>query len=392
MLGNCILRNPSTKDLRFDKGALCESLLFFNKAHLLIDMATLAAMVQANFLDDLTTMLKEGLLTGNYSPQAAVLYSENKGWMRENFFTVVRFGGDQKHPNLRNPELMEAQLARSLQDKAKARRYFRSLADLISFDDLEDNGVPLLGRGDVSDPEIAREVAKLALLKYGVPESEIKFKTIDVLPLDGFRFAVTTDIDFDRIRQFVPEEDRAGFGPNYLFPAIGDARLDIGLAARHNAAFVGNEQNELITSMILRRSVGARFNGEKPIRQIYDFISVTVPSIREIINSGERTPNEFTKLFDKAEAFRKWLNEQNPNADLVREMLREKANVDWLERLPTKAMRFGLFTGIGMAADFFVPGTGAIAGAVDTFLMERLGKKWRPHYFVENHLRGFLEK
>jgi hypothetical protein len=93
----------------------------------------------------------------------------------------------------------------------------------------------------------------------------------------------------------------------------------------------------------------------------------------------------------KAGAFRKWLNEQNPNADLVKEMLREKARSDWLESLPMKAMRFGLFTGLGTAADYFAPGASIATGAVDTFLIERLGKNWRPHYFVENHLRGFLD-
>jgi hypothetical protein len=89
MLGNCIFRNPSTRDGQFDKGSLCEALLFFGKGHLLIDMATLAAMVQADFLDILVVMLKEGYLTGNYSPQTAVLYTDNKGGIREHFFTVV---------------------------------------------------------------------------------------------------------------------------------------------------------------------------------------------------------------------------------------------------------------------------------------------------------------
>ena len=60
MLGNCIFRNPATRDGKLDKGSLCESLLFFGKAHLFIDMATLAAMVQADFLDNLVLMLKEG--------------------------------------------------------------------------------------------------------------------------------------------------------------------------------------------------------------------------------------------------------------------------------------------------------------------------------------------
>jgi hypothetical protein len=117
MLGNCIFHNPSTRDNKLDKGAICESLLFFGKAHLLIDMATLGAMAEADFLDSLVMMLKEGYLTGNYSPQLSVLHSNNQRGMSEHFFTIVRFGGDQKRPNMRNPELLEQQLGRTLIDK-----------------------------------------------------------------------------------------------------------------------------------------------------------------------------------------------------------------------------------------------------------------------------------
>jgi hypothetical protein len=219
-----------------------------------------------------------------------------------------------------------------------------------------------------------------------------KFSFVDVLPLDSNKFALATDIDFNRLRQFVPAADRATFSQNDLFPAISDARFDIGIAASQNAAFVGNERNEMITNMILQRSLGARFDSETAPRQIYDFISVATPSVREVINNGERTPQEFISLMEKAAAFQKWLKEQNPTADLVKEMLREKTRTDWLESLPIKAMRFGLFTGAGMLADVWAPGTSVATGAVDTFVMEQLGKRWRPHYFVENSLRGFLEK
>jgi len=189
----------------------------------------------------------------------------------------------------------------------------------------------------------------------------------------------------------LPESDRATFGPNNLFPSISDARFDIGLAAKHNAAFVGHEKSEAITNIMLRRSLGVSFSAETNKRQIYDFISVAVPSVREVINKGERTPQEFIKLMQKAAPFQRWLSQQNPNADLVTEMLREKTQVDWLGTLPAKAMRFGLFTGAGMLADYFAPGASMLTGAADSFLIERLGKGWRPHYFVENHLRSFLE-
>lgn len=293
---------------------------------------------------------------------------------------------------MRNPELLEQQLRRVLDDKTKARKHFRQLADLISFQDLSDNGVPELGRKDVCDPYIANEVARMTLRKFGVPDEEIRFSKIEILPLDDFRFAIATDINFERLRQFLSEADRASFSADQLFPAVSDARLDIGIAASQNSAFVGNEGNQAIVAMILQRSLGSSFDPEKSKREIYDYISVATPSVREIVNSGQRTPSDFAKLLEKAGPFQRWINQQNPNADLVKEMLLEKAKTDWLDSLPVKTMRFGLFTGGGFLADLFAPGTSAALGAVDNFLVDKVKKNWRPHYFIENHLKGFLEK
>ena len=224
------------------------------------------------------------------------------------------------------------------------------------------------------------------------PKKRSRSQEFEVIPLEGIKFAILTDIDFNRLRQFLPEADRAAFSQNDLIPMISDARWDIGIAASQNAALVGNETNKSITEMMLQRSLGAHFDSEQSRRQIYDYISVATPSVREVINAGERTTKDFIKLMEKAEAFRNWLKEQNPNADLVKEMLREKTHTDWLDVLPVKAVRFGLFTGGGMLADVFAPGSSIAIGAADTFLLDQFAKRWRPHYFVENNLRGFLEK
>jgi hypothetical protein len=50
-------------------------------------------------------------------------------------------------------------------------------------------------------------------------------------------------------------------------------------------------------------------------------------SVCEAINSGERTPREFIDLLGTADAFKKWLNAQNPDKDLIQEMLQEKSSI-----------------------------------------------------------------
>ena len=111
-------------------------------------------------------------------------------------------------------------------------------------------------------------------------------------------------------------------------------------------------------------------------------------SVREAINSGERTPREFIDLLGTADAFKKWLNAQNPDKDLIQEMLREKSSTGWLEMLSVKAARFSIFSAAGYLIDMAAPGSSVVLGAVDGFLLDKLTKKWRPHFFVENKLRG----
>jgi uncharacterized protein (DUF433 family) len=53
MLGNCVLRNPNYGQGVFDKGALCEALLFFTKVHLFIDSA-LAIRALAGYFGNMT--------------------------------------------------------------------------------------------------------------------------------------------------------------------------------------------------------------------------------------------------------------------------------------------------------------------------------------------------
>jgi hypothetical protein len=392
LLGNCILRDPRTANNAFNKGALCEALLFFGKVHLALDIGTLHGVIQAGFFEDLISLLKAGFLTANYSPQSPAIHTDTKLGMAEHIFTVIKITGDQKNPKMRNPQLMEQQLGRLLKDKTEARKKFRALCDLISFNDVGDNGVPELGRKDILDRHLAAEVARRSLREKGIPDSEIKFTYLEALPLADNRFAIATDMNIEHLRTFLPEAERKQFGPKDLFVIISEARWDIGLAASQNAAFVGNDRNEEVTNLILSRSLGVRFDGQSAARQIYDFISVATPSVRDVINEGTRTVSEFLALLEKSSVFRAWLEEQNPTADLVKEMLREKSSAGWLDSTPVKLMRFGLFTGAGMLADLAMPGTSVVTGAMDSFVVEKIVKRWRPHFFVENSLKGFLER
>lgn len=388
MLGNCLIRTPMQGDNSLDLGALCEALLFFSKTHVILDQATLALFANAGFLDDFIEMLKRGHVTASYAPEMPALFTKNEGGLREHLFTIIRtVGSEQGGPLKRSPDALLYQLEKHFADKGKARAYHRQLCKFVSFKSLDNGKAVAKAADDIADPRFASEIARMSLRQLGVPANEIMFSRLTVFPLGDGRFAVDTDIDFASLTKKYPNVT----GPNDLFPGVGDARLDIFMAAEHNAAFIGNSANQRIVEMVLSKAIGTHTNSRDIPRDIYDFISLNTPSVREAINSGERTAREFIGLLGSADSFKKWLNAQNPDKDLIQEMLREKTSVGWLEKLPAKAARFGIFSGAGYFADIVVPGSSTILGAVDGFLIDRLAKKWRPHFFVETKLRGFLD-
>jgi hypothetical protein len=305
---------------------------------------------------------------------------------------MFRITQDPQHGPIRRPsDAMFLQLERSSGDRGKAKDYVRRLSRLVSFRKHDESG-SLVSKAvdDLSDRVFAGEIARMSLENLGVPANEIGPFDVAIFPTGHNKFAIDTNINFDRLRQFVLATEPS-LGPNHLFAGVGDARLDISLAAEHNAAFIGNEGNRRVVEMILSKALGASANNKSAPRAIYDFISLDTPSVREVINSGERTPREFIELLGSANSFKKWLNEQNPDKDLIQEMLREKTKTGWLESLPVKLARFGLFSSAGLFLDMAVPSSSIALSAVDGFLLSKLANRWRPHFFVENRLRGFLD-
>jgi hypothetical protein len=140
---------------------------------------------------------------------------------------------------------------------------------------------------------------------------------------------------------------------------------------------------------------------EKSLTQIQMFQNTHLEdarAIREAINSGERTFEEFFELLEKAARFKEWLKGRNPDANLLRDFYRAATTDTWLERLPTRSVRFVLATLGGLGADLLFPtggigtGIGVGLGAIDSLALDRIMKGWRPNHFIEGELSDFASR
>ena len=67
-------------------------------------------------------------------------------------------------------------------------------------------------------------------------------------------------------------------------------------------------------------------------------------------------------------------------------------NSTWIERLPIKIMRFIIFESLGATLDML--GSNGLASlglsSFDSFIIDKLIKRWKPNQFISNNLRKFL--
>ena len=119
-------------------------------------------------------------------------------------------------------------------------------------------------------------------------------------------------------------------------------------------------------------------------------------AIREAINTGQRSFDDFLILLDKASKFKRFLSMQNPEKALLDAYYAEIKKESWVDKLPGKTVRLVVANGLATAAEALFP-TGGMSNllaagysAFDSFLLDKLLKGWHPNQFVEEELSPFV--
>jgi len=202
-------------------------------------------------------------------------------------------------------------------------------------------------------------------------------------------FYVFTNIDLNSINRR-RSEDSPPIEPltiAHLLSSILEARADLALASFYSGDFV----TSAVTSSIIQARHGEllrRSNLNLDSRR--HFTEVTLPDtpcLAEVIDSGERSIDDFLVLLDRAGRFKDWLKAVNPDENIVRTYMRDISSDGWLQRPPAKSLRYVLTLALGATN----PAVGFVSGFIDNFLVEKLLSGWRPNHFVSGRLLPFVQ-
>jgi len=107
--------------------------------------------------------------------------------------------------------------------------------------------------------------------------------------------------------------------------------------------------------------------------------------------------DDLISVLKKSQKFKKWILGVEPDQNLLKSYYAEVTQETFVDKLPGKSVRWGIFTGTGFIADAVATGgigtaIGVGLGVLDTFYLDKLISGWKPSQFIENEVKGLLDR
>jgi hypothetical protein len=358
-----------------------------------LDPGSLSSLGKSLGLEELLALIKRKRLTAVYSEDMLASYNTTLGGIpRHAFNTMMITGNPNEAVRKTTRGRLELQLEKLTTSRGEARRFADEFITLIQMKGYATSyfapeTIVKSAAADMSDASYVKEAIRKVLQTQPGFEQYAQDLTTKIIRLDNDLFVLESNIDFKAANSRRKTLGLDEFQENGLFVALLEANADVNIASLYGGDFYTSSMNSEIAKIRFSELFRRTGISEKHLQQFKDIVLPDFPTVRDVINSKERTFKEFELLLDQSERWRRTVNQMGPDANLVAEYFRQASREGWVSSLPAKGLRFVI--GLGMGAQN--PIAGAVWSAADTFMMDRL-KGWRPNHFVEEKLKPFLDK
>jgi hypothetical protein len=353
MLDRIIVRPPHPEGANgpLDVGALVEAMLFYRQTELAINEGTLAQLTRLWTPAGVLELAEEGFLRLGFTPGFTGIHTENANTGRERH-RVVAFNVERRGRPLGLefvPTVFESVTGRRGHAHRTASRLYRHIS-VSSTDEqlLERVEADFLDSSFMS--KAAWGILSTLVPDYPVVDDAIRFEVQRVE--EGLR--VLTNIDFSiantLYHRSVPPT-HSSLSPAYLLAHVLATREMLELAAAADAEIAATPAHSAVAALKVDIALTQRSESQERVRAFQDFTLDNGRAIREAVNSGEKTIGDVIKLLKHGRKFRDWVVAVPPDTDLIKEYVRVCTRDTWADKIPTKSMRWLLFTSAGLVAD-----------------------------------------
>ena len=376
-----------------DLGFLAEALLFYQNVRVAGHGTALRQIVPAFGPDVLFEFLQRGYLSITYLQELSGIHTRQTGSVNESHFPTAFAAPEYQLQNYA-PKIFAEVTGRSERGRRLAARFIH-IVETTCHDQnvLDATSADILAVTPVE--EGFREILRVLAPEYEIPQPLIT----DVQQIDE-RFHLSTNIDFVQANQSYHKRippSHSSLTVAFMLSLLLKAREHMHFASRFGSEIASSRINASLLKFKVDSLVRAHDKNRETVSKFQDFIFDEGRTVREAINSGEKSFKDVLKIIEKAEKFKAWLKDQRPDAELCKEYHRAVTSQTWVDKLPSKTLRWLLFTGIGVGIDMLgAGGIGTAAGvgisAAEQLILDRLLKGWKPSQFVKGPLQDFVNR
>lgn len=401
MFENILIRRHENGQNPIDIGRLIEALIFYDNVNLVLDRASLMSLLSTAGPDPIIQLAMDGFLKITFIKSTLGVGTDSTSGIEINDFVAMEVVGfedrrwDEKEALL---DLFERSLGKSWDTKKKWRKFIeiskiRSINDGVS----HPRGVSGMFYDDLDDQDFIEQSINDALClidkDFKIPAGW-RFKTIKIE--NGF--IVDTNFDFSHLSALGRKNISLDFKatPALLLSTVQEAYGDLVFASKYMCEFSTSPATSKIISRKIKDILYRSERNNKEIDAFQEHIIGKTHAISDAINNGSVTIADSIKLVQKSRKFKKWKQSLHPDSSLIQEYYKEVTSGSWVEKLPGKAARFSFFTGSGILLDAALPtGIGTAAGltlgSIDSFVIDRILRGWKPNQYIDNILRPALK-
>jgi hypothetical protein len=393
MFEKIVLRRSETGP-NLTAGELAEALLFYQNVYLVLDFSSLSEMVKQIGMSRLLALLSEKNVSAVFCDETLGTRTQGSGVAQYHDFVAITLSSTEAGGKILSTKgRVEAALLRNGHEKRVAARLAEAFQRQVPTRKLQSDyfvpgGVVKAATNDLDDPAFVHEAVRRVLEHYVGSDFPLGNFAFEIFKAES-GFHIYSDLNLESITN--ASKTRNSNEDAITLPRLVNeilmARADTVLAAHYGGDFYTAN----MSSQIIRLRYGELFRRMGiDSAQLREFKEIVIPearSVREAIDSGEKSFDEFVLLLEKSQKFRDWIQGVNPDEKLVKAYLQDVTAEGWIQGLPSKTLRYVLSSVVG----FVEPITGLAASAADTFLVEKIFGGWRPSHFVKGQLKAFVE-
>jgi hypothetical protein len=385
----------------FDIGQLAEMLLFYGHVDLLLDTGSFQQLLSIVGPEATIRLMKLPKVTPVLVTDRLGVMTTNAGFDFHKIISVSLSGSKKntiksKEDHIRH--IFRQAIGEGWRTKKQAdfvSQYFSTRAEG------EELTGPRIGESAIKylspKKKFAADAVRL-ILEDRIPNVQLPSKFRFELVEYNDSFIVDTDLNISQLatdyQKYWPK-DHGSLSVAVLLAEMLDARASVGLSASFEADIFSTSTAAKINMLLIENthSTVSPLTGEIPV---FSEWFLEGRSIGDALVTGRRTFNDFLDLVEKSEDFRKWVSGVANDENLAKEYSKAINSLSWLDKLPSRVMRYAAFTGasavIGLGTSPLVGFlTEAALAAADTFLLDKLVRGWKPNQFVDGKVLPFVK-